>query len=76
MVSCGVGHRHGLDSVLLWLWLWPVAVVPIRPLAWDLPYAASVALKCIKKKKGELLPLRSALAEKLVNGGRVRFLQR
>ena len=27
------------------------AVAPIRPLAWDPPYAASVALKSKKKKK-------------------------
>ena len=32
---------------LLWLWLWhrPAATAPIRPLAWELPYAAGVALK-------------------------------
>ena len=28
-----------------------VAVAPIRPLAWELPYAAGVALKSKKKKK-------------------------
>ena len=33
----------------LWLWLWLAAVVPIQPLAWELPYATSVALK---KEKG------------------------
>ena len=26
-------------------WLWPAAVVPIRPLAWELPHALGVALK-------------------------------
>ena len=35
--------------VLLWLWL--TAVVPIRPLAWELPYNAGEALKRKKKKK-------------------------
>ena len=37
----------------LWLWLWPklAAAAQIRPLAWELPYAASVALKRPKKKK-------------------------
>ena len=32
---------------MLWLWLWhrPAAVALIRPLAWELAYAASVALK-------------------------------
>ena len=32
-VSCGVGHRGGLDPALLWLWL--AAVAPIRLPAWD-----------------------------------------
>ena len=39
-MSCGVGHRHGLDLVLLWLWCRPAAVAPIQPLAGELPYAA------------------------------------
>ena len=30
VVSCGVGRRCGLDLGLLWLWLWPAAVAPIR----------------------------------------------
>ena len=47
-VSCGVGHRHGLDPALLWLW--PAATAPIRPLAWEPPYATSAALKSKKKK--------------------------
>ena len=42
-VSCGVGHRHGLDPVLLWLWRRPVATAPIQPLAWEPPYSAGVA---------------------------------
>ena len=48
-MSCGVGHRHGLDPTLLWLWLWlwcwlEVAAL-IQPLAWELAYAAGVAQK-------------------------------
>ena len=43
--SCGVGHRYGLDLVLLWLWCKPSAVAPFRLLAWELPYAPA------KKKK-------------------------
>ena len=50
-VSCGVGHRHGSDLALLWLWRRQAATAPIRPLAWELPYAAGVALRRIKKKK-------------------------
>ena len=40
-MTCGVGRRRGSDPELL-------AVALIKPLAWELPYAASVALK--KKK--------------------------
>ena len=54
-VSCGGGHRRSSDSMLLWLWHWLAAVVPIRPLAWEPPYAADAALekrqKDQKKKK-------------------------
>ena len=50
-VSCGVGCRRGLDPVLLWLWRRPVAVAPIRPLAWEPPYAVGVALKIQKTNK-------------------------
>ena len=42
-MSCGVGCRRGSDPALLWLWRRPVAPAPIRPLAWDPPYAAGVA---------------------------------
>ena len=28
-VSCGVGHRHGSDPLLLWLWHRPAAVAPM-----------------------------------------------
>ena len=48
--NCGVGCRRGLDPVLLWLWYSPVATAPIRPLAWEPPYAAGVALKKERKK--------------------------
>ena len=48
-MSYGVGHRRGLDLALLWLWCRLVAVAPIRPLAWELPFAPGAALK--KKKK-------------------------
>ena len=49
--TCGVGCRHGLELVLLWLWYRPVTMAPIRPLAWEPPYATDVALKRPKKKK-------------------------
>ena len=39
------------DLALLWLWRRPAATAPIRPLAWEPPFATSAALK--KKKKKE-----------------------
>ena len=53
-MSCGVGHRHGTDPTLLWLWRRPAAVAPIRLLAWELPYAAGVALKRQKNKQKKI----------------------
>ena len=44
-MSCGVGHRHGSNPVLLWLWHRPTATAPIQPLAWEPPYAVDEALK-------------------------------
>ena len=39
------------DLVLLWLWHRPAAATLIGPLAWELPYAAGVALKRQNKIK-------------------------
>jgi len=39
------------DPVLLWLWCRLVATAPIRPLAWELPYAMGVALEKVKRQK-------------------------
>jgi len=50
-VSCGVGRRRSLDSMLLWLWCRPAAVALIELLAWEPPHAMGVALKSKKKKK-------------------------
>ena len=51
-VSCGVGHRHGSNPVLLWLWhRLLVTTALIRPLAWETPYAVGVTLEKTKKKK-------------------------
>ena len=51
-MSCGVGPRHGLDPVLLWLWYRLTATTAlIWFLAWELPYAMHVALKKDQKKK-------------------------
>ena len=50
-MSCGVGHRCGLDPLLLWLWHRLVATAPIRPLAWEPPYAAGAAQEMAKRPK-------------------------
>ena len=49
-MSCGVGSRCVSDAALLWLWCRVADTAPIRPLAWELPYAESAALKSKKKK--------------------------
>jgi len=50
-VSCGVGCRRGSDPALLWLWRRPGATAPIRPLAWEPPYAAGAAQEIAKRQK-------------------------
>ena len=44
-MSCGIGHRHGSDPELLWLWRRPAAAALIEPLAQELPYAIKCGLK-------------------------------
>ena len=48
-MGCGVGHRRSSDPELLWPWGRPAAIAPIRPLAWEPPYAVDGALKRQKK---------------------------
>ena len=50
-LSCGVGHRCGLYPALLWLWCRQDVIALIGPLAWEPPYAASVALKRPQKEQ-------------------------
>ena len=52
-MSYGVGHKHGSDPTLLWLWCRPAAAAPIWSLACELPYAAGAALKKKEKKEAE-----------------------
>ena len=52
-LSRGVGRRCGSDPALLWLWLWPAAIAPIGPLAWQPPYAMGVAQEMAKWQKGK-----------------------
>ena len=48
-MTCGVGCRRGLDQALLWLWCRPMARAPIRPLAWEPPYAVVWPKRANKK---------------------------
>ena len=52
-MSCGVVCRRGSDPELLWLCCSLLAAAPIRPLAWESPYAKDVALKSHTQKKKE-----------------------
>ena len=52
-MSCGIGHRHGWDPELLWLWCRTAVVAPIQPLVWELPNATGAALKSKKKNLQE-----------------------
>ena len=49
-VSWGVGHRHALDPVWLWLWRRPAAAAPIGPLAWEPPWAVGAGPKKTKRQ--------------------------
>ena len=53
-MSCGVGRRHGSDLALLWLWCRLAETAQIRPLDWEPPYVAGVALKGQKEKKKKI----------------------
>ena len=48
--SCGVVCRLGSDPALLWLWRRLAATVPIRPLAWEPPYATGAAQEMAKRQ--------------------------
>ena len=50
-MSCGVGHRLGLDPTLWWLWCRLAAVALIPPPDWETPYAPDAALKSKRKKQ-------------------------
>ena len=50
-MSCGVGHRGGLDPMLLWLWHRPAVITLITPLAREPPCAAGAAQEMAKRQK-------------------------
>ena len=65
-MSCVVGHRHGSDLALLWLWYRLAATAVIRPLAWETPYAVGAALKRQKDKKKIIMFLIFCFSRKVV----------
>ena len=64
-VSCGVGCRCGSDPALLWLWRRLVATAPMRPLAWEPPYAAGAAQEIATTTKNQ--KIRSSRRGAVVN---------
>ena len=50
VVSCGVGHRRGLDIVLMWLWCRLAAVALNGRLAWE-PFSGAALKKKQQKQK-------------------------
>ena len=56
-LSCDVGRLHGSDPALLWLWHRLAAAAPIRPLAWEPPYAVGAALKRQNKQINKVTQL-------------------
>ena len=52
------------DPALLWLWCRLAAIALIPPLAWQLPYAAGVALKKLKTVVSFVKPYMKTQLEK------------
>ena len=71
-MSCGIGHRHGSDPELLWLWHRLVATAPIRTLAWESPDAKGAALEKAKRPKN--LKIKKSNSQK--NGNNSNVLQK
>ena len=62
-VNCGVGRRRSSDPELLWLWRRSVATAPIRPLAWEPPYAAGAAQEMAKRQKKKKMQIKGMICE-------------
>ena len=67
-MSCGVGRRRGSDPTLLWLWRRMVATAPIRPLAWEPPYAVAVAQEMAKRQQQQQQKYIRKKKEKKISG--------
>ena len=77
----GCDRRCSLDPALLWLWRGLVAAAPIRPLAWEPPYAKGAALKGQNKYINEkqknpmsLVPLLLCMIQRRENKGGREFI--
>ena len=57
------------DPALLWLWCRPVVTAPIRPLAWEPPYAAGAALKKTKRPKIKIKRTEASIFSPWYRGG-------
>ena len=66
-MSCAIGCRCGSDLALLWLWCRLVAEALIQALAWELPYAAGVALKSKNKTNKKTTPRVPVVSQWLTN---------
>ena len=53
-MNCGIAHRRGSDTTMLWLWC-RSAAAPILPQACKLSYATGVTLKSKKQTKKTLV---------------------
>jgi len=74
-VSCGVGCRRSSDPALLWLWCRLVATAPIRPLAWESPYAAGAAQEIAKRQKKKKVYVKLSLnSQQLCEEDRMHYI--
>ena len=62
-MRCGIGHRHGSVSALLWLWCRSAAVALNRHLAWKLPYGPKETKKKKKVMISSLFPILRPLSD-------------
>ena len=58
-MSCGLDCRRGSDSALLWCR--PAAVAPIRPRAWEPPYAEGAAPEKAERQKIKKIVLKAMI---------------
>ena len=68
-MSCGAGHRHSLDLVLLWLWGTQAATAPTGPLAWEKKIDTRISLftaVIAKTWKPPIRPLRHEWLKKML----------